>query len=91
MENQPEDVLRVKGSSSASSLAAAVSHAVYDGKRVTLRAIGAAAVNQAVKAIAIAGGYVAPRGLRLSIRVGFTDVQMKDGMVTAIILKVEAD
>lgn len=91
MAKDSDDILRVKGSSSASSLAAAVSHAVYDGRKVTLRAIGAAAVNQAVKAIAIAGGYVAPRGLRLSIRVGFTDVEMEDGTVTAIILKVEAD
>jgi stage V sporulation protein S len=83
-----ETILRVKGSSSASALAAAISHGIYDSKHVVLRAIGAGAVNQAVKAVAIAQSYVGARGLVLSLRVGFTDVQMPDGKVTAIVMKV---
>lgn len=69
-----DTVLRVGGSSPAHSLAAAISHAVYDGKRVVLRAIGAGAVNQAMKGAAVARGYVAQRGLDLVIRPGFTAV-----------------
>jgi stage V sporulation protein S len=88
----PEDVLRVKGSSNANSLASAISHAVYDGKKVTLRAIGAAAVNQAVKACAIAGGFCAQRGTTLSFRPGFTTVDLPGkGEVTAITLRVLPD
>jgi len=88
----PEDVLRVKGSSNANSLASAISHAVYDGKKVTLRAVGAGAVNQAVKAIAIASGFCAQRGVALSFRPGFTTIEMPGkGEITAITLRVIAD
>jgi stage V sporulation protein S len=85
-----ERILRVSASSSATSLASAISHAVYDGKKVTLRAIGAGAVNQAVKAVAIAQGFVGLRGISLLVRPGFTTVKMQDADVSAIILKVFA-
>lgn len=78
-DNDEEALLRVKGSSNPSSLASAISFAIYDGKKVILRAIGAGAVNQAAKAVAIAGGYVAPRGLSLTVRIGFATVKMEDG------------
>jgi stage V sporulation protein S len=55
-----------------------------------LRAIGAGAVNQAIKACAIARGYVAPRGIDLSIRPGFATVTMRDGDVSAITLLIIA-
>jgi stage V sporulation protein S len=83
-----EALLRVKGTASVPALASAISHAVYDGKTVTLRAIGAAAVAQAVKAVAVARGYVAPRGIDLSMVPGFADVQMPDATVTAITLRI---
>lgn len=83
-----ETVVRVKSSSSAASLASAIAHAVYDGKRVTLRAIGAGAVNQALKAIAIANSFVAPRGIVLDCRPGFTTVSMPDGDISAMSLRV---
>ena len=83
-----ETVLRVKGTASVPPLASAISHAVYDGKTVTLRAIGASAVSQAVKAVAVARGYVAPRGIDLMLIPGFTTVEMSDGDVTAITLRV---
>lgn len=86
-----EVIFRVGSASPASSLAAAISHAVYDGKKTTLRAIGAGAVNQAVKAIAIAQSYVGQRGLVLSCRPGFATVKMKDGDVSAIVLRVHAE
>ena len=84
-----EALLRVKGTASVPALASAISHAVYDNKTVTLRAIGASAVTQAVKAVAVARGYVAPRGIDLAVVPGFTDVQMQDGTVTAITLRVQ--
>lgn len=83
-----EALLRVKGTASVPPLASAISHAVYDGKNVVLRAIGASAVSQAIKAVAVARGYVAPRGIDLAIVPGFTVVPMPDGDVTAITLRV---
>jgi stage V sporulation protein S len=88
--NSEEHILKVGASSSAQALASALSHAVYDGKKVVLRAIGAGAVNQAVKAVAIAQSFVGQRGISLVIRPGFTSVDMPDSdkPVSAIILKV---
>lgn len=83
-----EHILRVKGTASVPPLASAISHAIYDGKTVTLRAIGASAVSQAVKAVAVARGYVAPRGIDLALIPGFVTVEMEDGSVTAITLRV---
>lgn len=92
MADDSEDtVLRVKATSSPASLASAVSYAVYDNKKVVLRAIGAGAVNQAVKALAIAQGYVGQRGVVLSVRPGFTTVTMPEGDISAITLRVIAD
>lgn len=65
-------LIRVAANSPPQQLASAISHAVYDGKKVVMRAIGANAVNQAMKAAAIARGYVAPRGLDLTVRPHFT-------------------
>ncbi len=85
---ESEALLRVKGTASVPALASAISHAVYDSKQVTLRAIGASAISQAVKAVAVARGYVAPRGIDLSIVPGFATVNMVDAEVTAIVLKI---
>ncbi len=84
IENTEESVLRVKGSANATSLAQAISYAITDNKRVVLRAIGAGAVNQAAKAMAIARGLVATRGLDLTFRPGFTTVNGEEGEVSAM-------
>jgi stage V sporulation protein S len=89
-QEEPETILRVAGGTPANDLAAAISHGVYDGQSITLRAIGAGAVNQAVKGVIIASSLVAPRGLVLNMRGGFQEVEMRDGPTTAIVLKVFA-
>lgn len=86
--NGEDTVLRVSAGSSAPALAAAIAHAVYANKKVVLRAIGAGAVNQSVKAVAIAQGYVGQRGITLAVRPGFVTVKMPDGDVSAIVLRV---
>jgi len=85
-----EDHLRVSSSSNPQSVASAVAHAVYESRQVKLRAVGAGAVNQAVKAIAIARGYVAPRGLDLTCKPGFTTIVSKDGEISAIVFAISA-
>lgn len=84
-----ESILRVKNSSNPQSVASALSHAIYDNRKVVLRAIGAGSVNQAIKACAIARGFVAPRGIDLSVRPGFDTVTMGDGTeVSAVTLTI---
>lgn len=83
-----EDVIRVRGNTSVQNLASAVSNAVYDSKVVVLRAIGAGAVNQAVKAVAVARGFTASRGIDIAFVPGFDTVRMPDKNVSAITLRV---
>lgn len=90
MDNE-ETVLRVKGSTPADSLGSAIAYGIYSGKRLALRAIGAAAVNQAMKAVAIAQHHLGPKALVLYVRPGFTDVEMPDGTVTAMVFKIKAE
>lgn len=91
VDNTSDNDLRVGARTPPADLASAISHGIYDGKTVTLRSIGAGAVNQATKAIAIAQGYVAPRGIVLHNIIGFASVNMPDKPdTTAIIHRVFA-
>jgi stage V sporulation protein S len=85
-----EPFLRVSAGSNPQSVASAIAHAVYENKAVKLRAVGAGAVNQAVKSIAIARGYVAPRGLDLTCKPGFTTIESRDGEISAIVFAISA-
>ena len=49
------------------------------------------AVNQAVKAIAIARGYTAPRGLDLKCIPGFASIESHDGTISAIVFTITSD
>lgn len=87
-EEEDKDILRAGAGSSAQSLASAIAHALYDSPQVKLRAVGASATNQAVKAIAIARGFVATRGLDLTCRPGFTTIESRDGKISAIVFTI---
>lgn len=89
IEVDGQDVLfHVSSSTPVAKLGSAIAHGVYAGRSVTLRAIGASAVSQAMKAVAVAIGYAAPRGYDLAVRPSFADVEMPDKTVTALSLRV---
>jgi stage V sporulation protein S len=88
MEHNDDDVLRVGSKTPVAELASTISHRIYDSKPVTIRAIGAGAISQAIKAVAVARGYVAPRGFDLGLIPGFASIIMADGVVTGITLRV---
>jgi stage V sporulation protein S len=90
-QEQEEQFLRVSAGSNAQAVGSAIAHALYEKPQVKLRAVGASAVNQAVKAIAIARGYVAPRGLDLTCRPGFTTVESRDGSISAIVFTISVN
>lgn len=90
IKNNEENYLRVSAGSNAQSVGSAIAHALYENPTVKVRAVGASAVNQAVKAIAIARGYVAPRGLDLMCKPGFTTVPSRDGDISAIVFTISA-
>jgi stage V sporulation protein S len=85
-----EPFLRVSAGSNPQSVASAIAHAIYNSRQVKLRAVGAGAINQAVKAIAISRGYVAPRGLDLVCKPGFTTIESHDGEISAIVFAITA-
>lgn len=86
-ENE-DRILKVKGSANPSALASAISHGVYDGQNVSMRAIGAAAVNQAVKAVAIARSFVASRGIDLHCVPSFATIEINGEEMSAVVIKV---
>jgi stage V sporulation protein S len=80
--------LRVKKSSSPKKVAGALAALVRGGAAVALDAIGAGAVNQALKAVAIARGYVAPSGRELYCLPAFTKIAVNGEERTGLRLYV---
>lgn len=89
-EQTEENILRVSAGSNPQAVASAIAHAIYENRQCKIRAVGAGAVNQAVKAIAIARGYTAPRGLDLSCIPGFASIESHDGQISAIVFSIVA-
>jgi stage V sporulation protein S len=89
MTEKEDDVLRVGAGSNPQAVASAIAHAIYEKHTCKLRAVGAGAVNQATKAIAIARGYTAPRGLDLVCIPGFASIDSHDGTISAVVWTVE--
>lgn len=83
------EVLKVSSRSSPNSVAGALSGVVRQQGAVHLQVIGAGALNQAIKAIAIARGYVAPSGIDLVCVPTFADVEIDGQSRTALRLTVE--
>lgn len=82
------EVLKVATSSSPNSVAGALAGILREHNDVELQAVGAGAINQAVKAIAIARGFLAPSGYDLVFVPAFTEVEINGEGRTAIKLIV---
>lgn len=82
------DYLKVSSKSSPASVAGAIAGMVKDGHAVNLQAVGAGAVNQAIKAIAIARGFLIPIGLDISCAPTFSDITIDGQSRTAIRIAV---
>ena len=85
----PVDVIKVSAGSRTSSVAGAIAGVVREHKRAEVQAIGAGAVNQAIKATAIARGYLQEDGIDVICIPEFTSVDIEGKERTAIRLVVE--
>ena len=83
------ETLKVSKDSSPKSVAGAIAAIVRNGESAEIDAIGASAVNQAIKSIAVARGYVAPNGIELVTLPSFTQLQVDGSEKTAIKFVVE--
>lgn len=83
------DVIKVSSHSSVSSVAGAVAGVIREKGRAAIQIVGAGALNQAVKAVIIARGYLAPEGKDIVMIPSFQDTSINGDERTAISLQIE--
>ncbi len=84
------ETLKVSSKSNPNSVAGALANVIREKGTVEIQAIGAGALNQAIKAVAIARGFVAPSGKNLVCIPAFADIIIEGEERTAIKLIIEA-
>jgi len=83
------EVLKISSKSNPNSVAGAIAGLVKESTRAEMQAIGAGALNQAIKAVAIARGFLAPSGKNIVCIPAFTDIAIDGEERTAIKLIIE--
>jgi len=83
------DMIKVSATSRTSAVAGAIAGVVREHHRAEVQAIGAGAVNQALKALVLATGYLKNDGIFVSCVPEFADVTIDDKIRTAIKLVIE--
>ena len=83
------DIIKVSARSRSTAVAGAIAGVVREHKRAEVQAIGAGAVNQAIKAMAIARGYLAEDGIEVIFIPQFTETTIDGQERTAIRIIVE--
>ena len=83
------EMIKVSANSRTSAVAGAIAGVVREHHRAEVQAIGAGAVNQAMKALILATGYLKNDGISVSCVPEFADVTIEDKVRTAIKLVIE--
>lgn len=83
------EILKVSSNSNPNSVAGALAGVIREYGKAEIQAVGAGAINQAIKAIAIARGFVSPSGIDLVCIPAFTDIEIDGEERTAIKLIVQ--
>lgn len=89
-QSSGRNCLKVSSKSSPASVAGAIAGMVKDGVPVEMQAVGAGAVNQAVKAIAISRGFLSPVGIEIACIPSFADIIIDGEYRTAIHFSIRA-
>ena len=84
------EILKVSSKSNPNSVAGALANVFREKGSVEIQSVGAGALNQAIKAVAIARGFVAPSGKNLVCIPAFSDISIEGEDRTAIKLIIEA-
>lgn len=83
------ETLKVSSKSNPNSVAGALAGVVRENGQAEIQVIGAGALNQSIKAVAIARGFLAPGGIDLVCIPSFSDVEINGEERTAIKLIIE--
>lgn len=84
------ELIKVSGNSRTSAVAGAIAGVIREHGQTNVQAIGAQAVNQAVKALALAQRYLKRDNLEIFMRLEFVDITIEDKVRTAIRFTVES-
>ena len=84
------EMLKVSSKSNPNSVAGAIANIFRERGNVEIQAVGAGALNQAIKAVALARGFVAPTGKNLVCIPAFQDIAIDGEERTAIKLIIES-
>lgn len=84
------EIIKVSAKSRSTAVAGAIAGVIRENKHAEVQAIGAGAVNQAIKAVAIARGYLEQDGLDIYVIPIFAEVDINGEERTAVKLKVES-
>jgi stage V sporulation protein S len=83
------DIIKVSANSRTAAVAGAIAGVIREHKHAEVQAIGAGAVNQAIKALVLATGYLAGDGIPVACVPQFVDVEIDGKVRTAIKLVVD--
>ncbi len=83
------EILKVSSKSNPSKVAGAIANIYRENGTVEIQTVGAGSLNQAIKAIAICRGFVAPTGDNLVVIPAFNDIMINGEQKTALKLVVE--
>ena len=83
------DIIKVKANSRTAAVAGAIAGVMREHKHAEVQAIGAGAVNQSVKALVLAKGYLAEDGIEIFCVPEFVDVEIDGKVRTAVKLVVD--
>lgn len=83
------EVIKVSANSRTSAVAGAIAGVIRENKHAEVQAIGAGAVNQAIKALVLATGYLKEDGIQVVCIPEFADVTIDEKVRTAIKLVIE--
>lgn len=83
------NMIKVSANSRTSAVAGAIAGVIREHKYAEVQAIGAGAVNQAMKALALATGYLKGDGIKITCKPEFVDLTIDEKVRTAIRLIVE--
>lgn len=82
-------IIKVSANSRTAAVAGAIAGVMREHKHAEVQAIGAGAVNQAVKALVLAKGYLAADGIDVYCIPEFVDVEIDGKVRTAVKLIVD--
>jgi stage V sporulation protein S len=82
------EILKVSSKSNPNLVAGALVNILKEDKKAEVHSIGAGALNQAIKSLAIARGYLTPSGKDLTFTPSFLEVTIEGEVKTAIKLEI---